>query len=712
MRTLLLGLALCVLAAAPDAALGGTVSATAFGPDGDLRVRLPGYSSQTHSPPSVQVARAGDANGDGRDDLVISRDGFAPGSHTADMRVIFTDPLLGQRTDYAAPGPGRGYEIRTGPLWFGLDTVGDVNGDGRDDLAFVTYDDTLVVVYGKTDGAPVDTAQLGTAGFRVEGVGGGVAIGNGGLTVNHAVTGVGDVDGDGRGDLVVRGGGAAATFVRSPPPGTTVRPGDVWTRRIVLPERATDALVSDVGDQDGDGRHELLIGATLDDPDPDVRRGAAWILSLAGTGPVDAEAAVAAGRGTRFTTSARQMPNVLPLGDQDGDGRTDPAFLTYTGGGGRVVTVAYAPALGARIDLDMIVPPSPRGFRIRPYGDIIVDVGDQDGDGRDDLASSSYVRFLDAGARASEGEMVDVQNRADVVGGFYLSREAGEIAGTLRDFTADGKPELVTVRDTGSAYGNPPYTSQVQVNVFESSPAPLLPELPPPVDIGDILQLPVTLDALPGVVTDPTTVALRPAVELVDASGITATWRGALVRAARGRQQASVAVPVADAFGGGRGLVAGRTYRYRLTAESGRGLTGRTALGSFVFRAPGAASAAPAPSAGTKPGTATKPGMTSGAPKRGVTLKGTRRKDRLVGTRFADVLSGARGNDVLEGRGGADRLTGGPGRDRLDGGTGADMINARDGERDVVRCGPGTDRATVDRRDDVKGCERVLRPRS
>ncbi len=73
----------------------GTVPATAFGPDGDLRVRLPDYSSQTHIPPTVQVADAGDANGDGRDDLVISRDGFAPGSHTADMRVVFTDPLFG-----------------------------------------------------------------------------------------------------------------------------------------------------------------------------------------------------------------------------------------------------------------------------------------------------------------------------------------------------------------------------------------------------------------------------------------------------------------------------------------------------------------------------------------------------------------------------------------------------------------------------------------
>ncbi len=171
---------------------------------------------------------------------------------------------MGQSTDYAALGPLRGYEIRTGPLWFGIDTVGDANGDGRDDLAFATYDGDVVVVYGKRDGAVVDIDHLGTDGFRIHDAGGGVAIGNGGLTVNHMVTGVGDVDG--RADLVVRGGGAATTLVRSPPPGTTVSPGDAWMRPIVLPERATDALVSDIGDQDGDGRHELLIEAPSTTP--------------------------------------------------------------------------------------------------------------------------------------------------------------------------------------------------------------------------------------------------------------------------------------------------------------------------------------------------------------------------------------------------------------------------------------------------------------
>jgi len=82
-------------------------------------------------------------------------------------------------------------------------------------------------------------------------------------------------------------------------------------------------------------------------------------------------------------------------------------------------------------------------------------------------------------------------------------------------------------------------------------------------------------------------------------------------------------------------------------------------------------------------------------------LRGTARGDRLIGTA---------GGDRIYGRGGADRITGRRGADCLWGGTGADVILARDGRRDWVDCGPGRDRAVVDRVDRVVHCERVLRP--
>ena len=85
--------------------------------------------------------------------------------------------------------------------------------------------------------------------------------------------------------------------------------------------------------------------------------------------------------------------------------------------------------------------------------------------------------------------------------------------------------------------------------------------------------------------------------------------------------------------------------------------------------------------------------------------------DRLYGDAGNDTVDGELGNDLVDGGAGADRLTGGDGRDRIVGRAGADRINSADGARDTIDCGKGRDRVTADRRDRVKGCERVKRRR-
>jgi len=99
-------------------------------------------------------------------------------------------------------------------------------------------------------------------------------------------------------------------------------------------------------------------------------------------------------------------------------------------------------------------------------------------------------------------------------------------------------------------------------------------------------------------------------------------------------------------------------------------------------------------------------------------LFGSEGSDSLIGGTGNDLLDGGVGNDVLSGGagndqllGGAnnDRITGGTGSDRISGGLGNDSLNARDGVRENVSCGPGRDTAVIDRRDRVTGCERVTR---
>ncbi len=94
--------------------------------------------------------------------------------------------------------------------------------------------------------------------------------------------------------------------------------------------------------------------------------------------------------------------------------------------------------------------------------------------------------------------------------------------------------------------------------------------------------------------------------------------------------------------------------------------------------------------------------------------------DTIRGLGGHDCLIGAAGNDTLRGEDGDDRLTGGVGNDKLVGGGGVnaynagpgnDTVDAANGRVELVVCGAGRDRARVDRRDRVSGCERVTRVR-
>jgi Ca2+-binding RTX toxin-like protein len=88
-------------------------------------------------------------------------------------------------------------------------------------------------------------------------------------------------------------------------------------------------------------------------------------------------------------------------------------------------------------------------------------------------------------------------------------------------------------------------------------------------------------------------------------------------------------------------------------------------------------------------------------------LAGGSGNDVLIGGRLFDLLSGDAGRDRLRGAGGADEISGGRGRDLLVGGPGRDSISSSDGSRDTDRCGSGRDRASVDPRDLLRGCELI-----
>ena len=93
-------------------------------------------------------------------------------------------------------------------------------------------------------------------------------------------------------------------------------------------------------------------------------------------------------------------------------------------------------------------------------------------------------------------------------------------------------------------------------------------------------------------------------------------------------------------------------------------------------------------------------------------FKGWKGNDRIDAREGHDCVFSGTGRDKVYGGRGNDRLYPGPGADKIKGGPGFDKIYARDGKRDVIRCGADRDRVAADRKDKVsRDCEAVSRRR-
>jgi hypothetical protein len=92
--------------------------------------------------------------------------------------------------------------------------------------------------------------------------------------------------------------------------------------------------------------------------------------------------------------------------------------------------------------------------------------------------------------------------------------------------------------------------------------------------------------------------------------------------------------------------------------------------------------------------------------------------ESIVGGQGSDILrvlfnstatvfiEGRAGGDFIEGGNGADQLSGGPGElDQIHANGGNDQVLTKDGQRDTIKCGPGSDTIEVDAIDSITECE-------
>ena len=277
----------------------------------------------------TSVSGAGDVNGDGYDDLVIG----APGEASAGTLSGATYLILGSPSGASSKGLANANAKLTGEAKYdtsgsSVSGAGDVNGDGFDDLVI---------------GAPA--AHGSGAAYVVLGSGAGVAdmnLADANATLfgeydydnaGGAVADAGDVNGDGYDDILVaapgnNGGGSsagAAYLIAGSPTGPSnldLIQADTKLNGEVSLDQLGSSL-SGVGDVNGDGYDDFVVGAPWANGPGGDSSGAAYLVLGAASGVPDMSISGADAKMTGETAIDHAGDSVGSAGDVNGDGFAD-----------------------------------------------------------------------------------------------------------------------------------------------------------------------------------------------------------------------------------------------------------------------------------------------------------------------------------------------------------------------------------------------------
>ncbi|MGD0591596.1 MAG: FG-GAP-like repeat-containing protein [Bacteroidota bacterium] len=330
----------------------------------------------------------GDVDGDGKPDLVVT-------NAVSNSVSVFRNTGTSGTISFAAK-----VDFTTGLMPFGIAIV-DVDGDGKLDLVVANYNSNTISVFR-------NTSTSGTISFATK-----VDFTTG---LNPSSVAIGDVDGDGKPDLVVAnyGSNTVSVFRNTSAIGSVSFAAKVDFTTGLEPQSVA------VGDVDGDGKPDLAVvdsSSTVS-----VFRNTSAIGSVSFAASVD------------FTTGLG--PSGVTIGDIDGDGRPDLAVVNYnsstisvfrnTGTSG---TISFA----AKVDFTTGLNPSS------------VAIGDVDGDGKLDFAVANY-----------NSSTISVFRNTGTIGSVSFADKIDFTTGTepfivaIGDVDGDGKPDFA-VANFGSS---------------------------------------------------------------------------------------------------------------------------------------------------------------------------------------------------------------------------------------------------------------------
>src|SRR3954447_4440198 len=190
-------------------ALAGTAGATSVDLLNSANVRIDGAAGADRS--GFAVSDAGDVNGDGRADVIIGA--YQAQNHTrpdSGSSYVIYGQANPSNIDLLALTPSQGFQIDGAAAFdesgFAVSGAGDTNADGFADVVIGsesasnnsrTSSGSAYVIYGHASNSNIDLLTLPAArGFRIDGA---TPFEHTGTSVSSA----GDVNGDGRADVIV-----------------------------------------------------------------------------------------------------------------------------------------------------------------------------------------------------------------------------------------------------------------------------------------------------------------------------------------------------------------------------------------------------------------------------------------------------------------------------------------------------------------------------
>jgi 6-phosphogluconolactonase (cycloisomerase 2 family) len=345
------------------------------------------------SPYSVAI---GDLDGDGKADLAVANGS----SYT--VSVFRNTSVSGTLTtsSFAAK-----VDFTTGTTPYSV-AIGDLDGDGKPDMAVANYSSGTVSVFR-------NTSTSGSISFAAR-----VDFATGSYPYSIAI---GDLDGDGKPDLAIANyGSSTVSVLRNTSANGTITASSFATK-VDFTTGSSPRSVA-IGDLDGDGKADLVL-ANLGSYTVSVLRN----TSVSGTIATSSFA-------NKVDFATGSGPSFVAIGDLDGDGKSDLAVANVSGNTISVLrntSTSGSSSFAPKVD-----------FSVGSYPYYLA-IGDLDGDGKPDLVASN-----------NSSSSLSILRNTSVSGSittssFAAKADAGTGSGSnavaIGDLDGDGMPDLAVV---------------------------------------------------------------------------------------------------------------------------------------------------------------------------------------------------------------------------------------------------------------------------